>query len=460
MIFPKNDEFKAFCVTNGYPPGYNDCMVAYLRDIMGMPNASLPDLVAKWDGNISGTPVASKSMSFTSEIPSDWTYSRTFSATYCNSSGVLSDAADDIPRFDYDPTTLAFKGLLLEGQSVNNLDYSESFKDSGWYGETRLTATDDVATSPDGTTNAASIIESGTGSHSLFKNIAVPAVGIGEKIAASVWAKVGPGPATRFLQFMCNGSALSSAQYAGFDLTTGAVNVNGSPSISANSFEYPNDWWRCEFVLEGDAGGGPGTINLNIRIADSASAAFNSYAGDGTSGLYIFGAQLERAELSTSYIRTSGAAQTRGADNLSMSGSAFSKWYNPGAGSFVMDFVSGTTNSNLLTVSDGTSDNSYFFGKTASTTTTMTITTATVGQFSSALTTNGDHTDNKFGFSYKEDDVTAAANNVLGTNDTSVTLPTVNQIVLNGGTNTRFHIKSLDYYNNRLPDATMQSLTT
>ena len=40
-------------------------------------------------------------------------------ATYINSSGYVTTAVANEARFDYDPTTLAAKGLLIEGSATN-----------------------------------------------------------------------------------------------------------------------------------------------------------------------------------------------------------------------------------------------------------------------------------------------------------------------------------------------------
>lgn len=54
------------------------------------------------------------------------TFTRSSTAWYWNSSGVLTSASSNTPRFDYDPATLAFKGLLIEEARTNLFLNSQS----------------------------------------------------------------------------------------------------------------------------------------------------------------------------------------------------------------------------------------------------------------------------------------------------------------------------------------------
>jgi hypothetical protein len=59
-----------------------------------------------------------------------------------------------------------------------------------------------------------------------------------------------------------------------------------------------------------------------------------SYSGDGTSGIYVWGAQLEAGAFPTSYIPTTASTVTRSADTATMTGTNFSSWYNQSEGTF------------------------------------------------------------------------------------------------------------------------------
>jgi hypothetical protein len=83
-------------------------------------------------------------------LDSRFTFTRSSTtSTYINSSGLVANAGTNVPRFDYDPTTLAARGLLIEGASTNQLQYSSAFNNAVWGGGGYTFGTGE--TSPDGT---------------------------------------------------------------------------------------------------------------------------------------------------------------------------------------------------------------------------------------------------------------------------------------------------------------------
>lgn len=72
-------------------------------------------------------------------------------ASRVNSSGLFEVVNADVPRFDYDPLTLACRGLLIEESRINIMPTSNVF--TGW-ANSGATVSASTETSPDGTTNA------------------------------------------------------------------------------------------------------------------------------------------------------------------------------------------------------------------------------------------------------------------------------------------------------------------
>ena len=54
------------------------------------------------------------------------TFTRASNATYFDSTGVLKRASSNVPRIDYNPLTLALRGMMIEEQRTNLFLYSES----------------------------------------------------------------------------------------------------------------------------------------------------------------------------------------------------------------------------------------------------------------------------------------------------------------------------------------------
>jgi hypothetical protein len=77
--------------------------------------------------------------------------------------------------------------------------------------------------------------------------------------------------------------------------------------------------------------------SFRIYLATSNTVSV-AYAGNGTSGLFIWGAQLDAGAFATSYIPTVASQVTRAADNASMIGNNFARWYVQGVGTLFANF--------------------------------------------------------------------------------------------------------------------------
>jgi hypothetical protein len=214
----------------------------------------------------------------------------------------------NVPRLDYLGSSCP--RLLLEPQRTNLLNYSENF-DNAYWSKTGATITANTTTSPDGYVNADTLVESSsTAIHAVFQNAGVT-IAVGTA-TFSVFVKPN---GRNFFQIRTGSAAgiTNSPLYANFDLVNDLVTAQSVGANSAKIESYSNGWKRCSISFTITSGS---TVSLVYQPITSGTAVIaESYAGDGTSGIYLWGAQLEAASYATSYIPTLGAAVTRGEDN-------------------------------------------------------------------------------------------------------------------------------------------------
>lgn len=251
------------------------------------------------------------------------TFYRNSLATYEDDKGILRTVPENVPRFDHDPTTGESLGLLIEESRTNLITYSQDFSNVNW-SKYNLTASLSNVLSPDGVSYSYKLTEDSTNSFK-FVDFGIT-MGTGFH-TVSAWMKAAE--RTQGSIFITQGGNLGAV----FDLSNGTVvsvsDVNNSASIVA----YPNGWYRCSVTNNGIL-----DLNNSIRIGIN-NGAIGSYQGNGTSGIYVWGAQVEVGAFPTSYIPTSGTTVTRSADVCYIDGTNFSNWYNPVEGTLGCNFI-------------------------------------------------------------------------------------------------------------------------
>ena len=100
---------------------------------------------------------------------------------------------------------------------------------------------------------------------------------------------------------------------ARFDLSTGTI-ISVDAGVTASIVDYGSGWYRC--ILSVTSTSTPAYFNWNM-LNDAGDVA---YTGDGTSGLYAYGFQLEAGSYATSYIPTYGTSVTRNQDRCVQTG--------------------------------------------------------------------------------------------------------------------------------------------
>jgi hypothetical protein len=281
------------------------------------------------------------------------TFTRASSATFIDSTGTLQTAATDVPRFDHNPTTGESLGLLVEEQRTNLSQRSEEF-DNAYWTPLAVSRTPNATASPSGLTTADLITEDSNSSyHEIYTINSVSA----ETYTFSIFVKNNSG--TRHLN-ICFSSGPTNVLSLRMNAVTGslsAIYIEGFVFSAATSTvtPYPNGWYRASISFA--------TIysfatQIGLSTSSAAPPAANyglqSYAGDGTSGVFLWGAQLETGAFPTSYIPTTTAAATRAADVASITGITvapgciFAQFSNPASGSQGIVSINDNTANNRI----------------------------------------------------------------------------------------------------------------
>lgn len=181
--------------------------------------------------------------------------------------------------------------LMVGGAFGTNLFlYPQAFDNASWVKQ-QATVTADAAIAPDGTLTADKLIATAaTNVHQIYQTVSVVA---GEKYVLSVCAQAAELSAIELQINGGTGGFGTPQPNARFNLATGTTAgvVKGSASIE----DLGAGWRRCKFAV--DAATATGTAAALIQLYNGGE----SFLGDGTSGLYLWGAQWERGSAASAY---------------------------------------------------------------------------------------------------------------------------------------------------------------
>jgi hypothetical protein len=327
--------------------------------------------VSRWSLATTGAPALALDFITTTSLDSRITFTRASTATFVGSNGLIQSAAINAPRFDYDPVTLAPKGLLIE-QAKTNL----------------------------------------------------------------------------FLNSLINGTVLSTqsvtvtaAAHTISFYGTGTITLSGAATATVvGTGVYPS---RQTLTFTPIAGVLVCTVSGSVQYA-----------------------QIEVGSFATSFIPTGGSTVQRSADVATITGTNFSSWYNQSEGTLVFEgstfkptTVSPSANV-AVEANDGTLNNrnliQYFNNVASAQTTTLGSVVSTISQTYIASATD------KLAYAYKTNDFAFARNGALVGTDTLGNVPVVNRLALGNYQGQAFlngHIRQITYYNTRLLNPQLQTLT-
>jgi len=365
-------------------------------------------------------------------------------------------AAYYAPRFDYNPSTLAPLGLLIEEQRTNSIRNNTmqgavagtpgtlptNWSVIGGSGLTRTivgTGTEDGITYIDvnlaGTTSSTEV-------SIIPENATATVAANGQTWTTSTFVRVVGGSLTnitttrQIIIFADSGGGVLTAPATTFTPTTAALKTQRqSASGTATNASTARVYYRVDLVYSSGV-----AIDITLRI-----------------GL----PQLEQGAFATSVIPTTTTALTRNADVASMTGTNFSSWYNQSEGTLYTQAagVSGT----YIALDDGTTNERNVLYFASATQPRYFVSSGGITSCDIIAGTIVANSNNKLAGAYKVNDFAVSLNGAAAVTDISGNVATPNQLrfgrnVANAGF-LNGHIGKFAFYPTRLANSTLQALT-
>jgi hypothetical protein len=264
--------------------------------------------------------------------PTELDYSRASTGYRVNQFGLLELMPINQIRHQYDPETGEYLGWLLEKGSTNVFLYSQEM-DNAYWTKINSTVTANAGTAPDGTVTADRITEDNTSGQRYCRRTSIT-VASSQSYNFSAFVKPDANR-TGISLYLYNGS--SEGTIVDFNLTTGSFNqtsVGTVTEMNATIEEYPEGWYRLSITCKCNTAGT--AVSGAFYFSSDPNNGNASYAGDNTSGVLLWGMQMEVLNAPTSYIPTGAATATRSGEFMALSVSQF-PWWNPREGTFYLE---------------------------------------------------------------------------------------------------------------------------
>ena len=390
----------------------------------------------------------------------DFDFTRNTTATRINSSGLIETVATGVPRLNYpliDGVVNGCPSHLLEPERTQKIQYSEAF-DNAYWTKTGLSVVSGF-TSPKGDLSAFKLVEDTSTAlrycHETFSVVS------GNNYTYSFFAKYNG----RYLQL--SSSTAFPSSHINYDLQNGTLSIGSGATVSGTIEELTDGYYRCTYT---DTANSTSVNGLIIPLlSNSTTASKNiSYTGDGTSGIYLFGAQFEEGSYATSYIPNYGTAAgiTRSAETANGAGDAST--FNDSEGVLMAEIsaLNEDTIIEAISISNGTGDNRVVFMKwNVLNQIKARVTSGGSQQFDVNINVPSVTDNNKLALKYKANDFSAWVNGFKLAIDTSGIAPVgLNRLEFNsnGSNSAPFYgnTKQIQYYDSALNDSDLETLTS
>ena len=374
----------------------------------------------------------------------DFTVVRATTATRVNENGLIESVANNVPRLDY--TNGGCPVLLTEPQSTQLITYPLSFDNAYWTKDGTTVVSGQTSPSADSPTGAFKLVEDTSGGHHrMYASIN------GVSKTFSIYAKYID---VQYLGISYDGGT----NFSFFDILNGQLGTLADSAHTSVITYLSNGWYRCS-VYNNDS-------SFGTLVALSKDGITTSYVGDGTSGAYIFGTQLEALSYPTSLMLplTEGSTTTRNADQVTDSGDVND--FNSLEGTLMAEISAENISTfRNISINDGTSSNRlllYVYNSFVN----VTFDVGSSNQSSVSYTLPDVSSINKVAFSYKLNEFKLFVNGLqIGSTDTSGIVPasgTFNELSFNNSSGGYFFgkTKQVQVFKSALTTLEIETLTS
>jgi hypothetical protein len=371
-----------------------------------------------------------------------------------------------MPRLDYNPSTLAAQGLLIEEARTNIVASSVYTANANGWTNGVIGGTGTIAAaavnSPAGTTAGVFNI-SGLNASSYVGQFATVTASANAR-TGSVFVRNNGGVKFQIrLVFQTGGTFVSYGTEYDFNTTAFQDGIAGTTAPTSRSVTSVGNGWLRITITASD--NGTGNTQASLQFWGAATTANYNYL--------MWGAQIEEASAGasaafpTSYIPTTTTALTRAADVASVN--TLSPWFNASAGTIYVEASNVATNVGtsgaLVGFDDATANNRIItFVQTNGTQPTLRVVASGATQADLATGPVVLGAMFKFASAYAANDFAVSLNGGPPGTDTSGTVP-IGQTTLRLGVNVASaahlngYLRRITYYPRRLSNAELQAIT-
>ena len=217
--------------------------------------------------------------------------------------GGVSAWVDKVGSISASQSTAASRPILSRyDNKENQARYSEDFTNAIWIDHNSTQSANTIANPVDGAVTADTIIETAavTTIHGVRYASFTTFSGVSYRFSIYLKAKE-----RTFADINIGGSGFTSGDIF-INLSAGTITsetVTGTPTIES----VGNGWHRVSHTMTATSSGTPNFYILSCAVADNYT-----YTGDGTSGFYAYGFQIQRSSADTDYVSTTNIAQFSG----------------------------------------------------------------------------------------------------------------------------------------------------